>query len=365
MHILSELWYSVLLYPLFNVLVRARADYSPKLSSIAGCEPLDQPEWSSDKPRLSTIVEEDVLFDVKTEDDDELVVSQQPQPTLDMEKGHKWYIFAMTRQIWDNEGPAGFYKGLALLILYKLLYSFTGLHDQSMVVGAMNAGWAPASVASNLMLASYKLWLQVPQTVFVVRSITSTTHIPWFSPQALLTPGERSHPLWPTFFVTMFVNPSVLVALFFRMCYILGMAYVRCALGELGESVVKAWSIPDNPAALKGSDRAWMYALFAGFAVLWIFTFVVDVLVLAPLDVATVRLALQRNTWIEGPEEEDTWTAEEGRIGLPMEDAIVRRRPEPYDGLRDCLSKIRQEEGTGMLYRGWWWTLVKAISMYT
>ena len=78
------------------------------------------------------------------------------------------------------------------------------------------------------------------------------------------------------------------------------------------------------------------------------------VALLCPLDVLQTRLMVQ-------PLGQQDWDEETNHN--KYEDAVVNIRQQPYHGVGDALRAIKEEEGTGALARGWWFTLISQLSI--
>lgn len=75
---------------------------------------------------------------------------------------------------------------------------------------------------------------------------------------------------------------------------------------------------------------------------------------LCPLDVLQIRLMVQ-------PLGQQDWDEETNHN--KYEDAVVNIRQQPYHGVGDALRAIKDEEGTGALARGWWFTFIGQLAI--
>ncbi|KAJ7497353.1 mitochondrial carrier domain-containing protein [Mycena latifolia] len=258
--------------------------------------------------------------------------------------------FGMFKRVWLLEGVAGLYKGLMPTFLATLTVSIiilTFLDTTSHRHGAYRA--PTASVLGTLFYSIGMMILSLPTAIITYRSITTPLKLPYFKPikslRVLLTPTEMRRP-W-----ILYMTPGLLPA----ECLHIG--YVTLILGPLHRLLVPLMA--EGPAVAFPEISPVKLSVY--FAVVLVSTGI-----LAPLEVIATRLAIQRNhssaeynsvtQEVEGePEEVPEFAgAEEDVIGL-------RNEAEPYLGLVDCAKTIINEEGFRALYRAWWITLLGGL----
>lgn len=104
------------------------------------------------------------------------------------------------------------------------------------------------------------------------------------------------------------------------------------------------------PVTLNIRDRSSITRTFLAAFTAWQ---IVGVALATPMEVVATRLSTQR-------EETSNTRLEKGQeLRTSGEDVIqLRTGRAPYKGVMDCAMKIKEEEGLGALYKGWWWTMV-------
>ncbi|KZV68452.1 hypothetical protein PENSPDRAFT_513891 [Peniophora sp. CONT] len=287
----------ILALPIWGTLVRIRANYTPKVVQL------------------------------ETED------NVQP-PTGSAVTG----FIAMMSRTKHLEGWPGLYRGLMPTLLFDVVIA---LLERLVLYGSL-AGriWiafgAPGLGYRGIIL----LYISIPLSIIKARAITTPHRVGYFTPErslrVLLSHTERRRP-WILYF-----TPGLLIAVTINIAYTFGLRALRTALfGGPSTSDKTYWGF-------YLVHTTWLrLGMFYG-------TILAASLVLCPLEVATVRLSVQRNHDAEGDAEETT---------VPYASAdedVLELRPEadPYLGLADCARKIVREEGWMALYRGWWLTLV-------
>ncbi|KAJ7703136.1 hypothetical protein B0H17DRAFT_1157230 [Mycena rosella] len=257
--------------------------------------------------------------------------------------------FMMFKRVWQIEGFSGLYKGLMPTLITTLAVSIVILAflDTSHRHGAYRA--PAAGYLGTLIYSLGMMTLSLPSAIITSVSITTPHKLPYLNPikslRVLLTPTEMRRP-WIIYF-----TPGLLAA----EC--LHVVYITLILGPLHRLLV--------PMAVEGSGVAYPeispVKLSVYFAIVLVSTGI-----LTPLEVISTRLAIQRNhasaeynsvtQEVDGEAEEVTEFAgaEEDVIGL-------RNEAEPYLGLVDCAKTIINEEGFRALYRAWWLTLLGGL----
>jgi len=163
-----------------------------------------------------------------------------------------------------------------------------------------------------------------------------------YSLRVLLTPTERRCP-W-----ILYLTPGLLLT------EILHIGYIVLVLRTL-----RHFTLPVSGKSGFPTKEDFPPVRVAIYFVVCLFS----TAILAPLEVISTRLAIQRNhaapefnsvvqeADVEGEEFAEYAGAEEDVIGL-------RSEGDPYLGMIDCAKRIIAEEGYRALYRAWWLTLL-------
>ncbi|KAL0576536.1 hypothetical protein V5O48_005456 [Marasmius crinis-equi] len=208
------------------------------------------------------------------------------------------------------------------------------------------------SIASSAIDMSYRLLLlaiEIPAEILVNRATTTQYKLPWVSrdkaSKALLSEYERRS-LWRLYSI-----PGYSAARIIMVVFSIGVWPVTRVL------LLSIWGPEDNfplfergmiPFVLRGMmPLALLGILFA--------------LVMAPLQVACVRLSLQRYRDPDSASESGTGSGGSGEQvpGLEKypEGGVIRLKDTdrfPYTGLVDCLDTIIKEEGWKTLLKTGW-----------
>lgn len=193
-------------------------------------------------------------------------------------------------------------------------------------------------------------------------AVTTPHKLSWFAPRialrALFTPHERSRP-W-----TLYLTPGLALAQTLHVLYFLLIARAARFVLIPSYSPNSFFLNTDEGAKSLGGFWTWIgvavYTLFLG----------ASVGVLAPLEVLSARLSVQRNhpggatSMPTSAEEREGMLSgsDSEAVGLEFagaeEDVIaLRNEDEPYVNLMDAYRKVVLEEGMGTLYRCWWLAL--------
>ncbi|KAJ7783240.1 hypothetical protein B0H16DRAFT_1496062 [Mycena metata] len=256
--------------------------------------------------------------------------------------------FGMFRRVWQIEGLAGLYKGLMPTFLAAFTISLVILTFMDTSSPRHGQYRAPAAgLLGSLFYSISMMIFSLPITIITYRAITTPHKLPYFQPakslRVLLTPTERRRP-W-----IIYTTPG----LFLSQC--LHVAYVTLCLAPLHRLLV--------PIHEEGVSYPQLSPVKLG---IYFVVVIFSAGILTPLEVMSTRLAIQRNQAsaeynsvsqeIEGDAEDvpEFAGAEEDVIGL-------RTEAEPYTGLLDCGKTIINEEGFRALYRAWWITLLGGL----
>lgn len=255
-------------------------------------------------------------------------------------------FFAMLKRVYDIEGWLGLYKGLMPTLISSLIitvFLIVFLDDSSFRHRAYTA--PSAGILGTLFYSIFAMLLSLPQTIITDRAITTPHKLPWFnavhSCRILLTPTERRRP-W-----IIYLTPGLLAAQVAHISYVV--LILRSIRRLILPELATGWH-DISPIRL-----SFFFVLALA-----------STAVLTPLEVISIRLAIQRNyasaeynsVSQEGGDAEDVEEyagANEDVIGLRSD------RP-PYTGLIDCAKTIVEEEGWTALYRAWWLTMLGCVS---
>lgn len=293
------LFFATLLFPLKGALIRWRANFTPKVQPIPESPSVDDVQHAS-----------------------------QPRSLL-----------GMLQRVNAEEGIDGLYKGILPTLGFVIFWEKISI-PSIVVVGYLHFGVYDQSTVLVIAIASLiKIIATVIEAVFVNRAVTTQEDMPSFSLRraldVLLSSAERRHPY------RIFIIPGLLVACTSWVLFIVGTIGARHFL------FVKQF--PENFG--NWEDMRPHIPLLVGVVIL---SFVLNALVLTPLEVMMVRLSIQAKA-----------TQVTLLLDTPPVEAVgpVRLRTDKaeYTGLISCARLIIQEEGWGALYRGWWWTAFRGI----
>ncbi|KAI6157751.1 mitochondrial carrier [Pisolithus tinctorius] len=257
-------------------------------------------------------------------------------------------FFAMLKRVYDIEGWSGLYKGLMPTLISSLIitaFLIVFLDDNSIRHRPYTA--PSAGILGTLFYSIFAMLLSLPQTVITDRAITTPHKLPWFnaaySCRILLTPTERRRP-W-----IIYLTPGLLAA---QVAHI---SYVILILRSIRHLI-----LPELAAQAGWHDVSLLrLSLFFVLAL-------ASTAVLTPLEVISIRLAIQRNhasAEYNSVSQEGSDTEGVTEYAGANEDVIgLRTDRAPYTGLIDCAKTIVEEEGWVALYRAWWLTMLGCVS---
>ncbi|KAJ7770182.1 hypothetical protein DFH07DRAFT_735542 [Mycena maculata] len=261
--------------------------------------------------------------------------------------------FGMFKRVWQIEGFQGLFKGLSTAVptfLTALVVSLALLTFLDAPRHRHGAYRAPvAGVLGTLLYSVGMMVLSLPSAIITCKSITTPHKLPYLNPikslRVLLTPTEMRRP-W-----ILYLTPGLL----FAEC--LHVAYITLILGPLHRLLVPMTAGPGGLAYPEITP----VKLGVYFAVV-----IVSTGVLTPLEVIATRLAIQRNhaaaEYNSVSQEVDGEAEEVPEFAGAEEDVIgLRNEAEPYLGLVHCAKTIVNEEGFRALYRAWWVTLLGGL----
>ncbi|KAF9241552.1 mitochondrial carrier [Melanogaster broomeanus] len=260
-------------------------------------------------------------------------------------------FFVMLMRVYRIEGWPGLYKGLMPTLLSTsviTLFLMIFLSDSNLRHGKYST--PSTGVLGMLVYSLFAMLISLPQTIITTRAVTTPHKLPYFDPlyslRILLTPTERRRP-W-----LLYLTPGLLAA---QVSHI---AYIVLGLRTFRQLLLPELAKPGLPS----KEEISMIKLAIFFIVA-----VASTIILTPLEVISVRLAIQRNH--AAPEfnsisqEEDGDAEEVTEYSGAEEDVIgLRTEREPYTGLVDCAKRIIDEEGWRALYRAWWLTMLGCLT---
>ncbi|KAG2158512.1 uncharacterized protein EDB93DRAFT_675347 [Suillus bovinus] len=294
-----KLFFAALVFPLKGALIRWRANFTPKVQPV---------------PELPLI--------------DDVQHVSQPRS-----------LIGVLRRVNTEEGIDGLYKGILPTLGFMLFWEQMSI-PSIVVVGYLHFGVYDQSTVVIIAIASLiKIIATVIEAVFVNRAVTTREDIPSFSLRraldALLSPTERRHPY------RIFIIPGLLAACTSWVLYIVSTIGAR--------HLLFVTQFPENFGNWEDM-RPHIPLLVTAV----IFSLALNALVLTPLEVMMVRLSIQAKA-----------TQVALLLDTPPVEVIepvrLRTDKDEYTGLISCARLIIQEEGWGVLYRGWWWTAFRGI----
>lgn len=312
---------SALLWPLVGSIMRYRAHYKPKELDPDERDDLD----SMDVGGAATL----------------------------LERSRFWRCLVRIRRL---EGWKGFYKGIgpfAVYGLYLLLILIPIVPIAGILHGVIGFNFIFGCMLFALLVAC--LLVTYPFRVLVIRSIAQPSSNLYLSPRrafvGLMNESERRDVL------KLYFLPGLTLSFF---------------LQDIGQFIVllMQYVVSVYASAVRSSPLNSSWGLVARFV--WQVT--VSIL-LCPLEVISVRLALQRygifstgspEATIQSPPAAHEETDLIGvRYESDSENVIIPRTAtnrEPYTGFFDCAKSIIREEGWSTLWRGWYiWAIFLMI----
>ncbi|KAJ4497077.1 hypothetical protein C8R41DRAFT_823200 [Lentinula lateritia] len=255
--------------------------------------------------------------------------------------------FAMMKRVYRIEGWAGLYKGLMPTLLSTLFVTGVILTFMDTPSPSHGRYHAPnTSLLGTLFYSIIMMLISLPTSIITYRSITTPFKLSYLNAaqsfRAILTPTERRKP-W-----ILYLTPGLLAS------EVLHIVIVVVGLGPLRRLLLpkpELGSYPDYSLTKLG---------------IYIVVVLITTAVLSPLEVMSIRLAIQRNhasaeynsvsQEIEGDAEDNT------EFSGNEEDVItLRSESDPYLGLVDCAKRMVDEEGFSSMYRAWWITLLGGL----
>ncbi|KAJ6546723.1 hypothetical protein DFH09DRAFT_1320891 [Mycena vulgaris] len=260
--------------------------------------------------------------------------------------------FGMMKRVYRIEGWAGLYKGTMPSLITSLIAAYA-LVSITLILSLRDTRYfhwnahlpfySPISMSIiSSALTLIPILLLIPLQIITSRAITTRHRLAAFAPRTalrvLLSPAERAQPL-------LYLTP--------------GVAFTDLLAAPIGPALelMRRFAAPDLP-----------YQVVAAFPLV----FLLAAVAVTSLQVMSARLTLQRRGPEPEPEREPApepapelapapSTSASDDVALYTED-VMRFRADaevaPYTSLLDCAKTIVREEGLGVLFRAWWVTTV-------
>ncbi|KAF9044967.1 mitochondrial carrier domain-containing protein [Panaeolus papilionaceus] len=305
---------------LTGVLVRFRANYNPKGLQLADANEVEQ--GTVDSPVVGPVAKS---------------------------------YFGMFARVYRLEGISGLFKGFFPNLIFRAIFNFTPMAYTPTINQI-------AFYTSDLVRFLLTVIFSIFAMIIIYRAITTPAKLSSFQPRialrTLLSPHERAH------FWKLFRNPGLFLG--WTTYIFLVTLFVRITRYDIFIEVIVVVHrvivrlVPDipEPPRREGPYNAMTWVILGGLVVL-------GALLLCPLEVALVRLSLQRNNGPEALSSSIVDTSEpatqpESDVDISIEEDVILTHPDsdPYTGLIDCFKRIVKEEGWTTLYRGWWITFL-------
>ncbi|KIJ69096.1 hypothetical protein HYDPIDRAFT_36189 [Hydnomerulius pinastri MD-312] len=319
-YMLSTGFLLALVYPLNEALIRWRADFTP--IGDASNEPSDDEEAAP------------------------LTGAVEVAPRL---RAKSW--FGMLKRVNEMEGLDGHYRGFMPTLASFLFWQQISL-PAILIIGYLHIGdYTTSDLLVFAVAGTFRAIGSAIESVFVDRAITTREELPSFSFKrafdALLTAKERRQP-----YMLLFI-PGLLLSHFVWTLWIIGTCAARHFL--------VLWLLPTKEEPKNFKEILVFVPLILGTVIASV---VLNTLFLTPLEVTMVRLAIQGKSMEAVPQTamllEDAIDTE--NTSTQSDEVIqLRKGDKPYIGLIDCIRRIKQEEGWGVLYRGWGWTAFRGL----
>lgn len=286
--------------------------------------------------------------------------------------------------------------GLVTIFVTAVFIGGTLLTQMSKVAPGSKAPPPPSvagTIVTTILYIPVMVAVAVPCKIIEVRAITTPYRLPWSiggSLKILLSDRERANPTalyrTPGLVVVVLLRSLVFALLQHGLKNLLGLAHhMRKVAPKPSDSVVEraVATLADTAKQPAG----WRWGVFFTICV-------ISAAWETPLLVIMAKLCVQPNLGRKDPlgahaplptnddeeldqlereingghEEVDDALRRETeleslRLAGGTEDDVITLRPataEPYAGFMDALRKIREEEGTPALYRGWYFTSIGA-----
>ncbi|KAK0224110.1 mitochondrial carrier domain-containing protein [Armillaria fumosa] len=244
--------------------------------------------------------------------------------------GFSYTYLGMARRVYRIEGWKGFFKGYGPLF-FSFLCICIGValftdYQPSVLRGVPRI--PPIGIVRTAVTILLSILLGVPYRVIVQRSMITPYKL------SILRPLQSWNALLlPTLFPSGLLSATAIITVASTVVF----GPIRHVL--LTWSNQLAYPISNLPLAL--------YYILA----------IVFTITITPLDMIATRLAVQGSSAI-GEAEERSLVGE----------TVVNLRDEqveiPYTGMIDCATRIWDEEGWPVLYRGWWFTFLTVACFF-
>ncbi|KZV91096.1 hypothetical protein EXIGLDRAFT_719718 [Exidia glandulosa HHB12029] len=256
------------------------------------------------------------------------------------------------------EGYRGLLRGAVpttfVTLVWRILPYFLPWHEvQHLFWHALPDGELGTLCAQLTWLA-----ISIPLLVIVNREVTGPYLLNWKAPRtafaSLFSQSERSRP-WTLLWTASPLVVAEIIRLSFVHASDSACLFVEQYANEYmrGDPVLKEHlerGLERGPLTLPLA-----LIIAQSMAVVAVIKGLTAILV-CPLEVAVVRLSCQRPGSVSEVDPEEQAHKEAISEGTP--EPVIRVRDTSYNGLWDCLSTVRREEGWSALYRAFWVTLL-------
>ncbi|KAK0460686.1 mitochondrial carrier domain-containing protein [Desarmillaria tabescens] len=233
------------------------------------------------------------------------------------------------RRIYRIEGWRGFFKGYVPLLFSFLCVRF-GMALFTSYEPNVRRGVPqilPLGIVKTVVVTLLSIILGVPYRVIVYRSMVTPYNLSFLDPI-----GSWNALLLPTLFPSGLLSVTAIITV------------ASAVFGPI-KALMLTWS--NNLAyPISNLPLALYYILEIVFTIM-----------ITPLNMIATRLAVQGSDATREVEENSA-------VG----ETVVRLRDEqvedPYTGVIDCVTRIWDEEGWPVLYRGWWFALLTSSAAY-
>ncbi|KZV84439.1 hypothetical protein EXIGLDRAFT_753855 [Exidia glandulosa HHB12029] len=252
------------------------------------------------------------------------------------------------------EGYGGLLRGAVptafVTLVWRILPYFLPWHEVQRVF------WHALPDGELGTLCAQLTWLaiSIPLLVIVNREVTGPHLLNWKSPRtafaSLFSPSERSQP-W----TLLWTASPIVVAEIIRLSFVHASDFACLFVEKTANEYMRA-----DPVLKEHLERGPLTLSLAliiaqSMAVVAVVKGLTAVLV-CPLEVAVIRLSCQRPGPVNEVDPEEQ--ARKEVIPESTPEPVIRLRDTSYNGLWDCLSTVRREEGWSALYRAFWVTLL-------
>ncbi|KAG7087661.1 hypothetical protein E1B28_013609 [Marasmius oreades] len=269
------------------------------------------------------------------------------------------------QRIHNIEGVAGFYKGFFARLIELFIFTFVfkiafGFHPAILPIKLLYT-YPDFTLLQCLIYYGSTVLISVPMKVFITRSTTTRFRLSQADPsheqahafKVLLSPTEHQNPL------ALYLIPGLFT------CIALQTLFSFISLATIYH-LIQFYLSHGQPGWVRKRARIVYIVLFL----------MSRALVYTPFEVVACRLAVMGQSERDDGAAVDMADLEATKAGdeesetemvptFSLENVIQLREnvveSDSYEGFRDCVIKIRREEGFSALFRGWLGSLVGTV----